>query len=237
MNSAAFLLATAVLGVDYGWRRTDDGQLEYLIQIEPALVRSFEQGQEIVSELPPEMRGVRRFRISVGNQALPRDPIPAQAAANKADKANQAEPGRVIAEPARPIESAAAIEPPAERQVSRRTGERAASWLDESGKNAAPGVESPTARESMTESAHGAASPSDSAATPENQPEEKLPRGADESGVMPWLIAALVALSASLGGNLYQGWNLASARRRYYQLVDRLGLSRGGEDEVTIVQT
>ena len=36
MNGAAWLLAMATLGVDYGWRLDKGGQLEYIIQIPPS---------------------------------------------------------------------------------------------------------------------------------------------------------------------------------------------------------
>ncbi|MHB8970020.1 MAG: hypothetical protein ACYC3X_10115 [Pirellulaceae bacterium] len=72
MNGIAVLIALATVGVDYGWQPGVDNQLEYIIQIEPALVRSLESGREIVSEIHPEARGVRRFRVRVGTEALPR---------------------------------------------------------------------------------------------------------------------------------------------------------------------
>jgi hypothetical protein len=76
MNSLAILVVTATLGVDYGWHHTPDGQLEYLIQIEPGLLRSLENGVDVTSEMMPEVRGnVRRFRISVGTGPLPRETI------------------------------------------------------------------------------------------------------------------------------------------------------------------
>jgi hypothetical protein len=50
------------------------------------------------------------------------------------------------------------------------------------------------------------------------------PAAMEESSTSPWLVGTIVALCASLGANFYQGVNLKSARRRYYQLVDRLGL-------------
>jgi hypothetical protein len=72
MNGIAVLLSLAAVGVDYGWQPGADGQLEYIIQIEPTLLRSLESGKEIVSEIHPEARGVRRFRVRVGSGALPR---------------------------------------------------------------------------------------------------------------------------------------------------------------------
>ena len=62
------------MGVDYGWTLAEDGQLEYIIQIEPSLLQALEAGQVITSEIDPQVDHVRRFRIRVGNQPVPRQP-------------------------------------------------------------------------------------------------------------------------------------------------------------------
>jgi hypothetical protein len=79
MNGAALLLALATLGVDYGWRLDDrSGQLEYIIQIPPQQLETLRDAPEgISSAIPPEVvRHVKKFRIVVGNDVLPRDPLP-----------------------------------------------------------------------------------------------------------------------------------------------------------------
>lgn len=73
------VLLLAATGVDYGWQKTPDGSLEYLIQIEPALLRALADGESIVSEIHPDARGVTRFRVFVGNGRLPREAVPAVA--------------------------------------------------------------------------------------------------------------------------------------------------------------
>lgn len=210
MNSAALLVATALVGVDYGWRPDDDGQLEYLVQLEPALVRSMEQGTEVISELPPEVRDVRRFRISIGSAALPRENLPRRFAPR----------AEIPAAAIEPIEKGVG-----ERKAARPTSDRAPTYLRDLDGDVAASQAPPRA-----------SSPSDEKTT--SDPEPKKPAEDPESGnLMTWLIGAIVALCASLGGNLYQSWNLASARRRYYQLVDRLGLRGPTDDGVTIVET
>lgn len=72
MNGIAVLVSLAAVGVDYGWQPSADGQLEYIIQIEPGLLEDLKNGEEIVSEIAPEARGVRRFRIRVGEGNVPR---------------------------------------------------------------------------------------------------------------------------------------------------------------------
>ncbi len=77
MFANAIVLAAALYGVDVGWQRTDDGDLEYIIQIEPQLIEAMRDGEAITSEILPELRGVRRYRIVVGNDELPRTELPA----------------------------------------------------------------------------------------------------------------------------------------------------------------
>ena len=72
MHGLAILLAAASVGVDYGWQPTDNGDLEYIIQIEPELIRALQNGEALISEIHPAVSGVRRFRIQIGTAPLPR---------------------------------------------------------------------------------------------------------------------------------------------------------------------
>lgn len=80
MNGAAWLLALATLGVDYGWRLDEKGQLEYIVQLSPAQLESLQESPEGATStvpLPPEVaRHIKRIRIVVGTDRLPRDPLP-----------------------------------------------------------------------------------------------------------------------------------------------------------------
>jgi hypothetical protein len=72
MHQVALLLTVAVLGVDYGWQPGEDGQLEYIIQIEPELLDTLREGKvDLLSEIPEELHGVKRFRIRVGKGPVP----------------------------------------------------------------------------------------------------------------------------------------------------------------------
>jgi hypothetical protein len=72
MNGLSLLLATLALSVDYGWQHTADGQLEYILQIEPVTLEALNEGREIESQVHPFVRPLRRFRIRVGTETLPR---------------------------------------------------------------------------------------------------------------------------------------------------------------------
>ena len=73
MIGCELFLALSVVGVDFGWQANEQGKLEYIIQIEPELLSSLSEGREIVSFIAPEVRGVRCFRVRVGNTPPPRD--------------------------------------------------------------------------------------------------------------------------------------------------------------------
>jgi hypothetical protein len=260
MNSLAILVAAATLGVDFGWQHTQNGQLEYLIQIEPALLQSLEAGLPITSELPPEVRGVRRFKITVGNQKLPREAI-VQASAQ---------------EPVSPKEHSVLTKPPPQKapvdkpklpdnyaQAPDRNAPRSQYANEQNPIRPGPldenhpprawerGRVNPITGRPITASPveQAAAKPTETTNTPES-PSSEMSRLAEEKKVAtasvtgssdedgsssPWLVGTIVALCASLGANFYQGWNLKTARRRYYQLVDRLGLrSIPGSEGVSI---
>ena len=73
MYGAAFCLLTATLGFDVGWQPLEDGGMEYIIQIEPHVLEMLKSGEQLVSDIPPNLRGVRSYRIVVGTEKLPRE--------------------------------------------------------------------------------------------------------------------------------------------------------------------
>jgi hypothetical protein len=69
MNGVALLLALSSLGVDYGVQQSEDGKLEYVIQIEPEYLRLLADGQQIHSDVPPDAGQVERVLVRVGMTA------------------------------------------------------------------------------------------------------------------------------------------------------------------------
>lgn len=71
MNGLAVLVCVAVLGVQQSWRTTQEGQLEYVLQVEPRFLASLEQGENVTSNLPATAKEVHRLclRISAGDLA------------------------------------------------------------------------------------------------------------------------------------------------------------------------
>lgn len=66
MNGVALVLALSALGVDYSWRTTDEGQLEYVIQIEPEFIKALADGEEIHSDVPAEAGPLQRLCVRIG---------------------------------------------------------------------------------------------------------------------------------------------------------------------------
>lgn len=76
MIASILLLACAVPTVDVGWQQLEDGSYEYIIQIEPDQLEAMRAGRDIFSDLPPALRHIRRYRITVGNAPLPHEGVP-----------------------------------------------------------------------------------------------------------------------------------------------------------------
>ena len=72
MNGLLLLVAAAATGGDVGWQPLAGGGYEYIIQIEPQALAAMEQGRDLVSDLPPQLRDVRRYRITIGTGPVPR---------------------------------------------------------------------------------------------------------------------------------------------------------------------
>lgn len=70
--AACLLITSAVLGVDFGYQPTDQGQLEYIIQIEPEAIEKLKSGEAIQVGLPPNVQRVQVFRVQVGDAELPK---------------------------------------------------------------------------------------------------------------------------------------------------------------------
>lgn len=78
MTGVLVCLSAAVLGVDFGWQPLTDGGIEYIIQIEPQMLDSLQEGQSLSSALPSSGHNIRRYRIVVGTAELPHhgEPLP-----------------------------------------------------------------------------------------------------------------------------------------------------------------
>ena len=129
-------IAAVVLGVEAGWQPMPDGGVQYLIQIEPHMLDSLRSGEAVESDIPPAVKEVRGYRITVGTETLPRELPPALAPEFDSASVPNTLPSnpttRPIVEPA-----AAIIELDANRNARRAASSPQPAWN--------PGDEQPNA--------------------------------------------------------------------------------------------
>ena len=89
MTSMAILVALTALGVESGYEPATDGQLEYIVQIEPQLVAGLAKGKDITSELPRGL-AVRHFRVTIGTGKLPKQAADNRSTRNRFPTSGQA---------------------------------------------------------------------------------------------------------------------------------------------------
>jgi hypothetical protein len=229
MYAALLSLATVAVGIGAGWQRLPDGGMEYIIQIEPQMLPMLEGGEEFFSDIPPDVRDIRSYRIKVGTGPLPKDtpPEPPAEPARESPTANevrwppagpgQLPPGQTAAE-ARPgpFESASPQVPSAQGPASGTPAPEAPRKLnppDDSHELA--GFDGQAAafvsREQVKPKADAASEgPEDAGATGPPKPPSVL------------VFALAGGMFGSMGGLLYVGWIAWDYRRQYQGLLARV---------------
>ncbi|MBI3467354.1 MAG: hypothetical protein HY000_30460 [Planctomycetes bacterium] len=81
MSTLGLAVVIAAVGIDTGWQPRADGRLEYILQLEPAVLEALRAGREVASDMPPTLRGVRFYRLTAGTSEVPRSSTPTNAAA------------------------------------------------------------------------------------------------------------------------------------------------------------
>ena len=71
MTPLVALIAAAALAVEAGWEPLADGGHQYTLQIEPSIIGLLENGNDLISEVPPQVH-VRRLRVTIGTGAVTR---------------------------------------------------------------------------------------------------------------------------------------------------------------------
>jgi hypothetical protein len=230
MCATMLCLATVTLGVDYGWRPLPEGGMEYIIQIEPYMLDLLAKGEELSSDIPPNVRGVRSYRITVGTDELPREGAterepaasppptlprheePAPTPGLRQPRYPELAPGSEAAVERPPVSSEASpsasslwdtprpLRLPTDTQPLSESGEKPALFIDQ---EKAPGGPSPPEPEKQA------------------QPAESVEE--QESG-KPWapFTLALAGFFGSFGGMLYTGWLAWGYRRQYRSLLERM---------------
>lgn len=68
--AACLLMTSAVLGVDFGYDVNAQGELEYVVQIEPEMLETLKAGEKITLGHPPDVERIQVFCLRVGNDEL-----------------------------------------------------------------------------------------------------------------------------------------------------------------------
>ncbi|MGI9457186.1 MAG: hypothetical protein ACR2NU_11540 [Aeoliella sp.] len=91
MLSPAFYLLLPLLGVTFGYEPSPDADIgyDYIVQVEPEMLGQLQEGgaDAIETNLPPEVNPIRRIRVVVGRNSLPkklRAPSPRDTAVTRA---------------------------------------------------------------------------------------------------------------------------------------------------------
>lgn len=211
-------LALAAFGVDVGWQRLPDGGLQYLIQIGPEMIDSLKAGAAIESDVPPTLKDIRGYRITLGKGELPRQTPPADPVKPAAPSMSDFNFSQPLAPPLAggPPSSSPFPSSPSPNQFKpmprtlmpepsgKPLAEQTASFVQPSAPSAP-----------IAAAATGTAAPATAEAAPTS------------TRAWSYLAGSLVALSGSLAWNGYLLWMLREARRRYRQLLDH-----GNEEDV-----
>ncbi|HUT88421.1 MAG TPA: hypothetical protein VMY37_02900 [Thermoguttaceae bacterium] len=227
MYGAAFCLVTAALGVDVGWQPLPDGGMEYIIQIEPQMLEMLKNGEQFESDIPPNLRGVRSYRITVGTEKLPRVGELPEPEAPPSHEVRLPSPTEFVPPLPSPVMSAqpamsggspsyvgaseipATLMPAVDTKPLPDLGERAAAFVNQPTTGPDPLDKQEKQKEEGTAQKEGGS-------------EEAEPR-------KPWLplSMALAGMFGSLGGMFYVGWVAWDYRRQYQALLARV-IEAGG---------
>jgi len=251
MCATAVCLATVLLGIDVGWEPLPEGGVEYRIQIEPELLENLDgSGVLVESDVPPYVRDIRAFRITVGDAELGRKlslstdgPSDAtQVAPFDPFLPSPSSPSIPLADPLPPIDRST---PPGQSSETRPSSQNPVGTAPEDPAQAHESTPTASARAVQTEAlvnppAIPGPLPAGLIGRPLGvrqaihveaiDPESPAVKTPDKSArpqipAKPWgtLIATSFALFASCGLNIYLVWIAVDFRRRYLALAGGLG--------------
>jgi len=244
-----------MLGVKFGSQPLPGGGIEYIIQVDPLSLDTLRSGADIYSDIPPELRDVRSFRITMASDrpgttglsafsSLSPTGGSASVARPQGSSVGLLQQGSVVPPilPTQPAQGQA----PGTRFPAAPAGSVPLPKVEVS--RGASGLASglpATAGSAKDATSTGAKKPSLSPAA-EMKPKEKAkpeetrrpeveskPEAAilpAEPKPLPGLTAALAATTAgSLGGMFFFGWVAHDYRKRYRALLSRCVGSASGE--------
>ena len=237
MWTGIICLAALTCGVNVGWRPRLEGGMEYLIQIEPYSLDSLRAGTAIESDVPPNVKDIRSFSITVGTKTLPQESprAPASAVAPTLNAPALPSPD---ARSAPKLPSTFDMSPlplpkrSEEKPADKKPPEKPASsslWSTPPAlsRDTSPAPLLPDASGRPLAEQHAAylqpTAASSSPTLPASAPQPAAQPSRTEPPAGSWFypfVFAVVALAGSLSWNGFLVWSLGEARRRYRELQD-----------------
>ncbi len=238
VHAFLLLIALATSGIQWGWEPSAGGGNTYIVQVEPELIDTF-RDHGYSSDVPPELRDIRRIEIRVGSGALPHqgetalkvpdkgaddatkpprlDATAADAAAKHDSSqephlADDTEPAKNLARAADPKPFANAAPKPVEQTSFKQTEPASNDGNSTNSKN------SNAADNDKSLSDGAKVSPPPRSPSELDSPAHREP---SDTPSIP-LLGAIGALIVSGAGNLYLGWVHLGTRRRYRDVVGQL---------------
>ncbi len=255
LSAMTYMFIAATAAIQFGWKPLDGGGNEYIVQVEPELIDSFRK-EGYVSDVPPELRDIRRIAIQVGAGSLPHQGemtvlkplldgdvgMPHLAGPQTAD----ARDSRATAQPPsiydRNAMSAGSFAPPYRSQPEKSAPPPLLDPHGDTADNSPAPLINPAPRTVQRAAAFQDDSTSPSDADPAvrdnifqgragskmavNRPVESTAPAVEPS--KPWLLLVMVmgGLVASIAANVYLGWMHWETRRRYQSVVDQLHVAK-----------
>ncbi len=228
MSPTFTCLALALMGADLGYQPAPNGGTEFIIQINPAMLKTLQPGDPIECDVPREAQGLRptHFSVRTGN-----DPLPKIVSNPAAVSAAPATAPIVTASPVMPAVANSTAPPPA---FAPGGGVPIRDPWGVTGRGADPSAAPPLGGGAAGTSPPGSyPAPKSTVAhlgpllkgssSAESRFRGLSPIGPDgSSGQLdrPWLGMCLLVI-ALLASNTYVGWLFWDARQRYRGLLAR----------------
>ncbi len=226
-------VAAVLLGIDFGYRPRSEGGVEYLIQIEPQTLESLKNGAPLESAIPPHVRDVRAYRITVGTGPLPHVlPPPTVERQEKPRSAEMEHRHRAEALSRDRLTEDTPGEPFHHSRLDMPTHHGEEPLTSPSWPGIHPGPINPSPPRVFLHEPSSRPIPEQSAAFLQagssisgRSSADPLSGTPEQTHSKPWLplVLSVVLLSASVTCNGYLVWLLYEGRRRYRALVDRRG--------------
>jgi hypothetical protein len=194
--------------------------VEYIIQIAPHELDIFKQEKVIWSDVKPELKDIRRYKIQIGNEVLPQE-TPKTPSTPKT-LPTMPEPAKGL--PAKPRTPTYNPFPALTSLAERYPFSHGPSAPQ--GSSAPPGSSAESGRRAGERLFGGAKTPTTVRKADEKKADDKTAKTehpVSKEPAKPWLpfTVTAVALVFSLGGNLYLGWITWETRQRFRALLRR----------------